>query len=332
MTKTSKRISVLMPLYNCEPVVERAVQSILDQSFADFEIIAVDDGSTDRTGSIIDLMAARDDRLVVVHTANNGIVAALNTSLSRATGDYVARMDGDDIARVDRFAVQVAHLDANPKCVCVGSLYRLIDRDGVVISAINPFKSQRQTDLSRFPPHVTSLSHPSIMCRRAQLSLIGGYRSNFPHAEDYDLFLRLSRLGILDTIQEYLLDYRVYVESVSDRNFEKQIESSLNATLSAISILRGRVDPAFTLGKLSRSDYYMVIGDPGFETLFELYAEVRMMEACNARQRYSESTAIFVATLRKVPGLLPQFWSDIRYWRLFLRVLKDGARSLLRRA
>ena len=121
------RVSVLMPLYNCEVHLLASLESLVAQTYTDFEIIAVNDGSTDGTGSMLDAFARREPRCRVIHTENRGIAAALNTAGAAARGEYLARLDGDDIARSDRFAKQVAFLDDETTCVCVGSLSRMID-------------------------------------------------------------------------------------------------------------------------------------------------------------------------------------------------------------
>lgn len=185
------RVSVLMPVYNGARFLESAVRSVLDQTFTDFELVAVDDGSSDKTPRILAELAARDGRIRVIRQANTGIVGALNNGLAECRGAYVARMDGDDLCLPDRFAEQVAHLDANPGCVLVGGLAELIDEHGATrgIVAGGP---HRMTRLDVFPPRIAVSIHPLVMIRRAALEAIGGYRADFPHAEDYDLYIRLS--------------------------------------------------------------------------------------------------------------------------------------------
>src|ERR1700726_1508117 len=114
-------ISVLMPVYNAERYVAEAVESILSQTFADFEFIIIDDGSKDRSLAILEEYAARDPRIRLVSRPNTGIVKALNQGLALASGELVARMDADDIAMPERLAKQRDYLADHPECVMVGS-------------------------------------------------------------------------------------------------------------------------------------------------------------------------------------------------------------------
>jgi glycosyltransferase involved in cell wall biosynthesis len=228
-------VSVLLPVYNCEAYLPTALASLEAQTLRDFEIIAIDDGSIDGSGALLDARAAHDLRYRIIHQANGGIVAALNRGLSMARGRAVARMDGDDIARADRLERQLAFLDAEPDVVAVGSILRLIDSEGRVTQSQRPPSSSRQTDLSRFPPFVRTVPHPTLMARREAMVALGGYRPFFPHAEDHDLLLRLAMLGRIELLGEYLLDYRVHGAAVSDRNRLIQLDSMLKAQAAAVA-------------------------------------------------------------------------------------------------
>src|SRR5882724_9035284 len=134
-------ISVVMPVYNAERYLRDAVASILQQTFRDFEFIAVDDGSKDRSKAILDEIASADSRLRVVSQANTGIVGALNHGLAVAKGEFVARMDADDFSQPERFAQQVAFLRDHPDCVCLGTAFNYMDARSALIKW-NP----RETD------------------------------------------------------------------------------------------------------------------------------------------------------------------------------------------
>src|ERR1700716_545696 len=122
-----------MPVFNGGSYLAAAVESVLKQSFGDFELLAIDDGSTDQSVSVLSGFARSDGRIRLITQANAGIVASLNRALGLARGEYVARMDADDVALPSRLAMQVAFLDGHPDVAVVGSAIRLIDADGNAI-------------------------------------------------------------------------------------------------------------------------------------------------------------------------------------------------------
>lgn len=114
-------ITVVMPCFNCSDTLETSVRSILGQTFHDFELVAIDDGSTDASGEMLESLASNDARMRVVRSEHVGIVEALRTGCALATGEYIARMDADDIARPERLAQQLVYLDARPEVACCGT-------------------------------------------------------------------------------------------------------------------------------------------------------------------------------------------------------------------
>jgi glycosyltransferase involved in cell wall biosynthesis len=233
MTRRPPRVSVLLPCYNGAAYLEEAVRSILLQTFADFELIVVDDGSTDATADILARMGRRDPRLRVVRQPNGGIVAALNTAIAHARGEYIARMDADDVSFPERFAFQVAWLDAHPATVLVGG-YAVGDPRPTPASVRTTGGRHSRTDLVVFPPRVAVSMHPLIMMRATTLKAIGGYREGYRHAEDYDLFIRAGTLGRIDNPPVDVLFYRRHEGAVSIANVEEQERSAVRAELDAI--------------------------------------------------------------------------------------------------
>ena len=319
-------VSVLLPLYNCEVYLQSCLDSLSGQSFTDFEILAVNDGSTDRSAKILDEFAIREPRCRVIHTENRGIVAALNTAAANARGRYFARLDGDDIARFDRFAEQVTFLETHASCVCVGSLYRMIDETGAVFTEQKPFGQFRQTDLVTFPPHVASPPHPSIMMRRDAFEAIGGYRAVFPHAEDRDLFLRLARLGRIELIQQHLLDYRVHRSSLSSKNVEIQSDSALCAFLSALCVELGRRDPATYIVAPAREDFLEAIADPPFTLLVEDYRLLGFVHAEMNRRNIPAAWRRLAVLVPRLAKRLPSAILDYRFRGLLMAVARTVAR------
>ena len=133
---TCPTISVLMPVYNAERYVAKAVESILAQTCADFEFVIIDDGSTDGSHALLKQYAERDHRIRLISRANTGHVIALNQMLEIASGRYIARIDADDIALPDRFARQVGYLESHGDCVAVGSYVWLIDAAGRSLGSV----------------------------------------------------------------------------------------------------------------------------------------------------------------------------------------------------
>jgi glycosyltransferase involved in cell wall biosynthesis len=203
-----------MPIYNARRYLRPAVESVLGQTFRDFELIAVDDGSKDDSLAILREYAAKDERMRVISRPNTGIVGALNDGLAAARGELIARMDCDDICTADRFEKQVAFLHEHPECVLVGSQVLLIDPDG------EPLCTKRDTEYTheriddahlrgRWP-----LVHPAVMVRRDAIAKVGGYRTRYEFLEDLDLFLRLAEVGRLASLKDVLLHYRLHTGSI----------------------------------------------------------------------------------------------------------------------
>ena len=129
----SPAISVILPVYNAETYVREAVESILAQRFTDFELIIINDGSTDGSGAILYDLAAHDTRIVLVERPNDGLVSALNESIESARADLIKRMDADDMAMPERFALQHAPMVKEPELAVPDSFFNFIDKNGVII-------------------------------------------------------------------------------------------------------------------------------------------------------------------------------------------------------
>lgn len=212
---SSPLISVLMPVHNAERFLVQAIESILTQTYRDFEFLIVDDGSTDRSLSILQRYAAKDSRIHLISRANTGHVIALNQLLEIAQGEYIARMDADDIALPERFQRQIEFLQQHPRVVCVGGWHDLIDHRGRLITCLPLPVSNDEIQQAALAGH-GSICHPCAMIRRSALLAVGGYNINMTPAEDLDLWLRLGELGQLANLPEPLLQYRIHLKSVSE--------------------------------------------------------------------------------------------------------------------
>lgn len=234
------RITVLLPIYNAERYLFEAIQSVLCQTFADFELLLLDDGSSDRSAEIAYRASGKDSRIVVVNGTRRGLVHWLNIGLNMARGELVARMDADDICSKDRFTNQVRFLDAYPECCAVGTQAIRIDPDGSPIDRWRVPISHDEIDGRHMQGLTGMMIHPSVMMRKTALYQVGGYRAGFEWVEDYDLFLRLAEVGHLANLPEMLLHYRVHPKCVSFTRVETQSRLAREA-LQAAWTRRGKI-------------------------------------------------------------------------------------------
>jgi hypothetical protein len=217
MPSAAPKVSVVMPVYNGEAYLNEALESVLEQPFTDWELIAVDDGSRDDSAEILARYAAADSRIRVLRNETNvGVSATLNRGWREARGAYIARLDADDIALSERFARQVAFLDGHETVAVVGTNAILIDPQGRRLSSTRlPTRSAAiHSTLLRH----NCLNHPSVMLRRAALEEASGYR--FDGVEDYDLWLRIAERHDLANLPDTLILYRIHPEQVSLRTVE----------------------------------------------------------------------------------------------------------------
>lgn len=256
-------VTVAMSVYNAAPYLGLAIESILAQTFGNFEFLIVNDGSDDGSAQIIDSFAARDSRIRPIHQENRGLVASLNRMIAEARAPLIARMDGDDISRPERFASQLAFLDANPDYGVVGTLTVNIDESGneTWLNADQP------TDWAGFRAALKDkplLCHPSAMIRTEVVRAAGGYRAAFRHCEDYDLWLRLSERTKLCSLPDRLLLYRYSDGQVSAKHIYAQALGAAVAWLAHLEREAGRRDPIEGLDSLPPvEDLDSLFGRPG---------------------------------------------------------------------
>jgi glycosyltransferase involved in cell wall biosynthesis len=215
MTATSPTVSVLMPVYNGARYLAEAVESILAQTYRDFEFVIVDDGSTDRSPTMLDEYARRDSRVRIVRRGNTGIVGALNDAIADSKAPLIARMDADDVSLPDRLEKQVGYMREHEECVALGSRVTGIDPYGCVL-----FQSEHKLEHAEIDGELLNgvgwaIVHPVAMLRREAVEKVGGYRREWQWVEDLDLFLRLAEIGKLANLPDQLLCYRQHTESIN---------------------------------------------------------------------------------------------------------------------
>lgn len=233
------QVTVLISVFNGECFLRETLDSVLAQDFKDFEVLVINDGSTDGTPSILAEYSA-DPRFRVIDQENRGLVYSLNRGLEAARADLVARLDADDIALPHRLSRQVEFMRDHPEVALLGSAITLIDKDGRTLKeVVYPTGSAVKSSLSRY----CAIAHPSAMMRRSPVLELGGYRPAFRHAEDYDLWLRISERHSIDNLKEALILYRQHEGNVSVRFQEQQTLSTFAAIHCSKRRLAGFPDP-----------------------------------------------------------------------------------------
>lgn len=226
-------ISILMSVYNGEQFVRKAVESLLIQTYPDFELLVVDDASTDSTHGILEELARHDPRIrVLTNLTNLGLTRSLNIALKHAHGTFVARMDADDIALPHRLEKQVAFFNVHPEVGIVGTWYQFINDAGNVLGKKRPPTNDVQLHraLIRFNPFL----HSSTMIRISLLDQVGGYDESYRRAQDYDLWMRCAPLTKLANLPDILMQKRFTTGMISYTRERDQIRAALRVRLSAL--------------------------------------------------------------------------------------------------
>jgi len=240
-------VDILLPVFNGAVTITEAIESLQRQTFTNFRIIVVDDGSTDQTPEVLAALAARDSRITVLTQSNGGIVDALNAGLRLCQAEFVARQDADDISDPSRLAVELDYLRSHPDCVAVSGAVKHIDEQGQLLGTVQRFPQPDRADPRWAPSREPYLMHPFLMVRRADLQAIGGYRYVY-YSEDTDLCWRLQERGAMQNLDMPLGKYRVHTRSISSAsiiNGRIMASSSQLAGLSALRRRMGRADLHF---------------------------------------------------------------------------------------
>ena len=191
-------VSVLLPAYNTTDTVRQAVASLQRQTLADFEVVAVDDGSTDGTGAILDDLSSADPRVRPIHLPHSGLIPALNAGIEQCRAELIARMDADDVSHPERLRLQVEYMHAHPGISVGGCLVRSFPRNAIregflrYEAWLNSLTTHEEIARDIFVE--SPLAHPSVMMRASDLRDLGGYR-DMGWPEDYDLWLRFFMAG-----------------------------------------------------------------------------------------------------------------------------------------
>jgi glycosyltransferase involved in cell wall biosynthesis len=221
-TVNTIQISVLMPVYNGERFLREAIDSVLSQSFTLFELILLNDGSTDESENII--LSYKDERIVYVKNERNlGLIAILNKGIELCKGKYIARMDADDISLPDRFKRQIEFMESNPNCAVLGTNY-INFSDSFEVKLVGPETSDEIKTHLLFS---CCVCHPSVLIKKESLMQLDVfYNKDYKYVEDYELWTRLIENSTIYNLQVPLLKYRHHTAQVSNANRIGQISTS----------------------------------------------------------------------------------------------------------
>jgi glycosyltransferase involved in cell wall biosynthesis len=283
-----------MPVYNAERYVSQAVESILGQTFRDFELLIVDDGSTDGSQAILERFAAADSRIKLVRQPNQGCLVALNEMVGRSRGELLARMDADDVAMPERFERQVAYLDEHPECVAVGSRVQIIDPDGQPLTVMTDLLTHEQIDQALLSGNGAAMYHPSVVIRKQALEEVGRYRDEYYLCEDLDLFLRLAEVGRLANLAEPLLRYREHLAKVGQKRVVQQnanarkavVEAHRRRGLASPAQLPARIDRVRSKGEVYQTWSWWALGS-GYLRTARKYAAASLVRTPFSRQSWT---------------------------------------------
>lgn len=261
-------VSVLLPVYNCERYLADAIDSILSQTFSDFEFIIIDDGSTDRSFEV--MAGFRDQRIRIIQQENRGLAATLNRGIGLATGKYIARQDQDDLSYPERLGQQVDFMEAHPDYVLLGTWAQIMEIDRVV----NRFHRHPvdEAELRYLMLFNNPFVHSSVMLRWTALAQVGGYTTDPERQppEDFELWSRLARAGGIANLGEVLLAYREIPGSMSrvgPAPFRRRLITICSENLAAASGLSSDDPDVRAIAALTHGGVEEVSARPDFSRM-----------------------------------------------------------------
>ena len=215
-------LSVVMSVYNGQDHLEEAIDSILNQSFTDFEFIIINDGSTDKTRKILDEFAAQDFRIRVIHQENSGLAVSLNRGIRMARGNFIARQDADDVSLPERLEKQMTFLQSNPQVVLCGTWFLENNQDKGQMIRKYPLDDQT---LRKYINYVNFFCHPSVMFLKEAFIKSGGYDEQLPTGQDFEFWMRLCRFGEVRNIPQVLIKKRIgFGQAISWQQRSRKLE------------------------------------------------------------------------------------------------------------
>jgi glycosyltransferase involved in cell wall biosynthesis len=281
-----------MACYNADRWLEEAIRSVLEQTFGGFELVVVDDGSTDGTIGIVREFARRDDRIALLMKPHSGLSDSLNAGVSRARGTWIARLDADDVAERRRLETQLSFLRTRPDVVLLGSGATEIDELGRAVM-IHRYPRSHGRLLRNLERGMRFFAHSSAIIRRESLEEVGGYRSEFRKAQDTDLWFRLGERGSVACLGECLVRIRTHSGqlSYSDEGWS-QLAEAIGATVTHFLRGQGSPDPVEALGGAAFGEFMNWVS-----------RRIDAAEVPKKRQVWLDARTEFAASASRLRGL-----------------------------
>lgn len=232
-------VSVVMIVHNARPYVAEATESILRQTLSEFELVIIDDGSTDGSAAVLGRYAARDERIRLFRRPNRGVAVTRNEGITLSRGRFIAMMDADDIAPPERLERELAFLRTHPDHAAVGGRVLLIDPDGDPIGLWHTIRLRHEDIVEVLLNKLSSFHHGAALFRREALEAAGGYREQFWTSSDYDLVLRLAEQGRLANLPAVMLHYRQHLASLTRTHEEEAKHETLDRIIREARLRRG---------------------------------------------------------------------------------------------
>jgi glycosyltransferase involved in cell wall biosynthesis len=343
---TSPRVTVLTSIYNGEKYLREALDSILNQTFKDFEFLIINDCSTDKTAEILE--SYRDPRIRIVNNEENmGLTKSLNKGLKLANSEYIARMDADDISLPERLQKQVEFLDEHPEIGVLGTWIQWIDENSKPSIIIRPPTAPGV--IGWFLIFENCVAHPSVMMRADVIIQLGFYNAEAIHAQDYDLWVRANFITRIANIPDTLVQLRVWEGSISSRQAQTQEMIAINTMHEMIRRVLGSEVPLETvadlrksgIGSLSVSSKRIGAVSSLIEQLHQVYLRqnslnhTEALEVAQDTGRRLYSLAISAGRISKREGLTifikaARFNPDLLF-TLFRQLIQKVKNTLLRR-
>jgi len=226
-------VSVLMSVFNGEKYLRQSIESILNQTYKNFEFIVVNDGSFDKTGEILKEYKAKDSRIkIITNEANIGLTKSLNKALALAQGEYIARQDADDVSLSQRLEKQIGFLEKNPEIKILGTFALLINHNGKVLGkGIKPVSHLNiQKSLIRANPFI----HSSVIIERETLNRFGGYNERFKTNQDYELWFRILKYNKGKNLPLFLIKKRYWSDTIFNKKEKEHLRNMILLKKEAI--------------------------------------------------------------------------------------------------
>jgi glycosyltransferase involved in cell wall biosynthesis len=318
MPQENPLISIVMPVYNSDDYLAGSIESILQQTFRNFEFIIICDDPTENTKKIIDSFRQWDDRLQVIYQKREGLVAALNKGCSLARGKYIARMDADDISLEERLKIQVDYMEGHPDIGLCGSAVRTFGEFETTIKFPVADSVIKATLLFYNP-----FAHPTVIMRKEIMDSYDlQYNDEFTFIEDYELWVQFSKISRFSNIDKVLLKYRIHPDKVSTKSRPQQQKNACSVFAEQLEALDIPMDEKKLSLHLSLHSMDLSLHSPEFrhdqEFLLTINAWLVELIEANKRKNVYDNVALV--------KVIAQIWTShciigtkigIRSWNLF---------------